>query len=153
MKKFLKVTLIILGVIVLILVLDFSSILLKNKPIFAIRKGPPYKYVGLFYDTFACPEYPMAQIKMKGSKFLCAVTKEDFIIVDEVKVCDEALEEIYDDGVNKYYLSCIKSDNVYIKFDSGRKIKIRKALEDKTVTINDIINKGYSIIVEPLVNN
>ena len=74
MKKSIKITLIVVGVIALLFVLDIGSIFLRNKPIFAINsncKCGYQKYLGLFYDTYNCEEYPVPQIKAKWTKFSC----------------------------------------------------------------------------------
>ena len=72
----------------------------------------------------------------------------NFTIIDNVEVCDSALEEIYDDDKYIYYLPCIKSNQVYIKFSNGEKVKIRTALKNNYVTIDEIIEKNYPICVE-----
>lgn len=72
MKKSLKIILSIIGVIILCFILDFIWIFNFNKPLFAIAAKQPHTYLGLFYDTYNCPEYSMPQIKSKGTKFACA---------------------------------------------------------------------------------
>lgn len=73
MKKGLKITLGIVGIIIVCLVLDIVNIFVFNKPIFAIKGKQPYMYIGLFYDTYTCLEYSVPQVKLKGTKFSCAV--------------------------------------------------------------------------------
>ena len=71
MKKWLKIGLIIIGVIISCLIIDLVSIFTLNRPIFAIKKDG--YYMGLFYDTYNCLEYSIPQIKTKGTKFSCMV--------------------------------------------------------------------------------
>ena len=55
--------------------IDLISIFNFNKPVFAIRDDNLNRYIGLFYDTYDCLEYSVPQIKMKGTKFTCAINK------------------------------------------------------------------------------
>ena len=197
MKKWLKISLIIVEVFALCIILDIVSIYTRNKPIFAINNDADQVYRGLLYDTYNCQEYPTPQIKAKWNKFSCAVSntqniiigkitdiKDKYVvinglsdnntlktnqeshinlnnnpkiivtnnliigqcikltpisiqetyptvistdvinvidcnsniinIIDETKVCDEALEEIYRDKDNIYYLPCIQSEFIKV---------------------------------------
>ncbi len=73
----------------------------------------------------------------------------DFEIINETYVCDMALENIYEDDNYKYYLSCIMSDTLFIKFNNGKKYTIKEALNNNLVTTNAIIDKGFNLIKEP----
>ena len=101
MKKFIKIFLVIIGIIILSIIIDLVCIFTINRPIFAIKARTPYTYIGIFYDTYNCPEYSVPQIKPKGTKFSCAISSVDIggvvDIVDTTKdinnfVCAEALE-------------------------------------------------------------
>lgn len=106
MKKFIKVVLIIIGIIILSIGIDLICIFSINRPIFAIKAKTPYTYIGIFYDTYNCPEYSAVQIRAKGTKFSCAISSSDIEkvveIVDTTKeikdfACAEALENFYED--------------------------------------------------------
>ena len=64
-----KIITIIISVLVLFVVIDLVSIFTRNKAIFAIKDDSVY--YGLFYNTYNCDEYPMAQIRFKWSDFGC----------------------------------------------------------------------------------
>lgn len=69
MNIYLKTLLIIIGFIVLLVVIDLVCIFTINRPIIAIKKDNVY--YGVFYDSYDCMEYPILQIKPKGTKFYC----------------------------------------------------------------------------------
>ena len=69
MNKYLKIFLIVIISIFLLVVVDLTCIFTINRPIIAIKKDNVY--YGLFYDSYDCTEYPILQIKPKGTKFYC----------------------------------------------------------------------------------
>lgn len=69
MNKYLKIFLIIVCSIILLVVIDLVCIFRVNRPIIAIKKDNVY--YGIFYDSYDCTEYPILQIKPKGTKFYC----------------------------------------------------------------------------------
>ena len=69
MNKYLKIILIIISSIVLLVVVDLTCIFIINRPIIAIEKGNAY--YGIFYDSYGCMEYPILQIKPKGTEYYC----------------------------------------------------------------------------------
>lgn len=152
MKKIFKFFIIIVAVIVLCVVLDLVFIFTMNRPLFGIQVRQPYTYAGIFYNVYNCPEYPMAQIKPKGTKFSCAISRSDIgkviDIVDETKnmknfACAEALEGFYEDDNYQYYFSCIKGKYVVVKYESGFQESVKDALKYGTIAIDDLDN--YSI--------
>ena len=76
--------------------------------------------------------------------------KNNVHIVDTTDVCAEALEEIYRDDENIYYLPCIKSANITIKLADGNEYPLRVALENELVTIAELRTLGLSMYIEPL---
>lgn len=152
MKKIFKILISIIVVIILCVVLDLIFIFTTNRPLFGIQVRQPYTYTGLFYNVYNCPEYPMAQIKSKGTKFSCAISRNDIgkviDIVDETKdmknfACAEALEGFYEDDNYQYYFSCIKGKYIVVKYESGFQESVKDALKYGTITIDDLDN--YSI--------
>ena len=75
MKKWLKITLGVVGGIILLFAIDLICIFAINRPLLAVKKDNVYR--GLLYDTYICSEYTVPQIKTKGAKFTCAVIEFD----------------------------------------------------------------------------
>lgn len=78
------------------------------------------------------------------------IARGDFKVVDNTGTCAQALEEIHNDGTYRYYLSCIKSASVFIEFDNGETYPIKDALYYGYVSVNQILDKGYSLIKKPI---
>ena len=76
----------------------------------------------------------------------------EFTIIDETEVCDQALEEIYRDDEYIYYLPCIKSSTIFLKYNNGEKTNIKKALDGEKVTIDKLIKEGLNVYKEPIQN-
>lgn len=151
MKKWLKVLIGIIITIVLLFVVDIGSILIFSKPIFAIKEdngdSVNIVYRGLFYDTYNCMEFSVAQIKPKGTKYSCSiglVNATDIIeVVDKTKeiddfVCAEALESFYEDKQYVYYWSCMKGSYMVVRYPNGEEILVSDALEEGIISINDL---------------
>lgn len=73
-----------------------------------------------------------------------------FEIIDNTISCDSALEEIFEDTNYIYYLPCIKSNNISIKFHNGRMCKLKEALNKNMVTIKQLENNGLEIYIEKI---
>ena len=158
MKKFIKIFLIIISIIILSIVIDLVCIFTINRPIFAIKDDCDCLYSvyrGLFYDTYNCPEYSAVQIKAKGTKFSCSISRVDIgsvvEIVDTTKdikdfVCAEALEEFYSDDNYSYYWECIKDKYMIVRYESGFEENINSALKNGTIDIYDLDRYGISYI-------
>ena len=71
--------------------------------------------------------------------------EEDYTIVDTTEICAEALEEIYKDDSYTYYLPCMKSDNIFLKWKSGVMTKMMDELKSGNVTIKSLINHGLKV--------
>lgn len=72
--------------------------------------------------------------------------KHKIEILDATYVCAEALEKIYEDKEYTYYFPCVKSSSVYVKFENGTKTLVVDALNEKQVTIDELIDAGLDII-------
>ncbi len=146
MKKIIKPMIIILGIILILIILDLSSIFLRSKPIFAVMQRTPGAYSGILYDTYNCPEYTVPQIKMKGTKFGCSLDiKQEKIINIKDKTlemkefaCASALEQFYQDENYTYFHSCIKDSYIIVEYESGRTEKVSEALAAGRITIEDL---------------
>jgi len=91
MKKLLKVILGIIGLILIYVVIDLISIYTRSKPVFSIKGNVSNMYVGLFYDTYNCPEYSIPQIKFKGTKFACSEPIHVETITEKIVMINETL--------------------------------------------------------------
>lgn len=151
MKKWMKISIGVIGAIVLFFVIDLICIFTINRPLFAIQSennGMSYDvYKGIFYNVYNCAEYSTPQIKSKNSKFSCAVEKGNIgkikEIVDTTKdikdfSCDEALEGFYEDENYTYYWSCIKNKYMIVIYESGFEETISNALKNDTIKISDL---------------
>ena len=134
---------------------------LKN-PIFARENGymgSMTRYDGLGYKiglekNANTDQVSYGQMTILGR--LVAGGVQDFIneftIIDETEVCDQALEEIYRDDEYIYYLPCIKSSTIFLKYNNGEKTNIKKALDGEKVTIDKLIKEGLNVYKEPIQN-
>lgn len=75
-----------------------------------------------------------------------------FTIDDRTEICAQALELIYSDDENSYYLSCIKSGTIYLVYTDGTEITLKDALEQNAVTMDELMKAGLSVIIEPTGN-
>ena len=158
MKKIIKIFLIIISIIIFSIIIDLICIFTINRPIFAIKDDCDCLYSiykGIFYDTYNCPEYSIPQIKAKGTKFSCAISRTDIgnvvDVVDTTKniknfACAEALEEFYSDDSYTYYWSCIKDKYMIVKYESGFEETISSALKNSTIDISDLDIYGIDYI-------
>lgn len=158
MKKFIKIFLIIIGIIILSVIIDLICIFTINRPLFAIKDDCDctyFIYRGLFYNTYNCPEYSVPQIKTKGTKFSCAISRFNIYkvidIVDTTKdikdfACAEALEEFYEDDDHIYYYNCIKSKYMIVRYESGYEETVSNALKNGTINISDLDIYGIDYI-------
>ncbi len=158
MKKFIKIFLIIIGIIILSIVIDIVCIFTINRPIFAITDDCDCLYSvyrGVFYDTYNCPEYSVPQIKAKSTKFSCSISRSDIgdviEIVDTTKdikdfACAEALEEFYSDDNYAYYWECIKDKYMIVRYENEFEETISSALKNGTIDISDLDRYDISYI-------
>lgn len=149
MKKVLITILIAIIVIFGILLLDnYMTKSFKTKPFFAYKKETfnGYIYKSLFANIYYCNDKEI-YYKTKNSNFSCPITDplEMFDLSDESVSCDDIPEKIYDDSDFSYYLSCNKSDKIYLNFKDGRKTDLKTALFNNHVTIDVLKQKGLEI--------
>lgn len=147
MKKIIKYVFISLVILVLLLIIDLAWIVTFHRPLFGVQVRQPYTYSGIFYNVYNCPEYPMAQIKPKKTKFGCAISRDELgkvtRIVDTTKdiknfACAEALEGFYEDDNYQYYYDCIKGKYILVEYESGYRETVTEALKYGTITISDL---------------
>lgn len=68
-------------------------------------------------------------------------------IIDVTENCKPGitLEKFYEDDNYIYSFPCIKSSSIFVKFANGNKMLVIKALEEKKVTIDELINAGLEV--------
>ena len=72
-----------------------------------------------------------------------------YSILDYSEICDEALELIYENNEHKYYLSCIKSDKVMIKFMINDKVMtLKSALENNMISADKVANEYPDVLIK-----
>lgn len=159
MKKLLKVLLTILVIIVSSFILDFICIYTLKRPLFGVQARQPYTYSGIFYNTYNCPEYSVPKIKLKSTKFACAIDIADIgklvDIIDTTKdkkdfACAEALEEFYRDEKYIYFHNCLKGKYVIVRYESGYEETVEQALKNKTITISDLDKHNIDYIKQEI---
>lgn len=66
------------------------------------------------------------------------------IIIRDISAgeCAEAIEYYYEDNNYKYYFTCIKSHNIIVSVN-GVDYNIKEALNNRIVTMNDLIQAGF----------
>lgn len=65
----------------------------------------------------------------------------------EAFTCDTALEKIYEDEDNIYYLPCIKSSYIKVKINGIQK-ELIESLDNKTISITDLDKYQISYITK-----
>lgn len=96
MKKWLKIILGIIGVIILLFVIDLVFIFTIHRPLFAIKESSKKMYKGLLYDTYICDKQSIPQIKAKSTKFVCSVTDD----LDQIN--NKIIEYFLNNGTSNY---------------------------------------------------
>jgi len=147
MKKRIKITLCIVGLIILFLIIDLLSIFIINKPLFAIKQdnGDSVNliYKGLLYDTYICHEYSTPQIKIQGTKFTCAIIKDNQMssyIPTEVENVSISISDISLTGA-----TIIIKDTNPKPYTYGEWYKIEKQIDNKWYEVKTIIdNYGFN---------
>ena len=72
--------------------------------------------------------------------------KNKIEILDATYACNQVLEKFYEDDDYTYYFPCTKSNSIYVKYKDGSKTLVVSALEDKKVTINELIDAGLDVV-------
>jgi len=72
-----------------------------------------------------------------------------YSILDYTETCAEALELIYENNSNKYYLSCIKSDKLMIKFMIDNKVMtLKSALENNLISADKVASEYPDVLIK-----
>ena len=62
--------------------------------------------------------------------------------------CSSSYEKFYEDDIYIYYLTCSKSDSVFVKFPNGNKMLLVNALNEGKVKISEVIDMELDIYKE-----
>lgn len=147
MKRWLKIILSVIGIIILTIIIDLICIFTINKPLFAIKDKNGYVYRGLFYDTYNCIEYSVPQIKLKGLKLSCTPIniqelKELTYVVTDIENVSISISDISLTGATITIKDTNKKPYTY-----GQWYKIEKQINGKWYEIKPIIdNYGFNSI-------
>lgn len=147
MNKTLKAIIITLVLIVLVILLDtIQALVFNNSPILSMMEhyngGNLYrKDKGILVDTYNCVNGKKHTV-VKGFSYSCS-DATDYIIVDTTKEiknfsCAGALEGIYEDDKYEYFLSCMKSQYIEVRYNGGKVEKLVPALNDGRISISDL---------------
>lgn len=143
-KKILKISIFVIVGIIGLFILDFLILKMTGAgPFLSIRDKENQSFRTPLYTVYKCDSRENNKdyvIRPFNYSYDCDVhnMKEEFIIVDETENCAEALEEIARDDLFIYYLPCVQSETIFIKYKNGNKITIKKALETKEITILEL---------------
>lgn len=162
LKTVLTIVICLLTIWTIMFTVDINRTNSFKEPIFARENGymgSMTRYDGLGYKiglkkNANTDQVSYSQMTILGQLVAGGVQDfvDGFVIVDETTECDEALEEIYRDDQHIYYLPCIKSSTVFLKYNNGEKTNIKKALDDEKVTIDKLIKEGLKVYKEPIQN-
>jgi len=72
-------------------------------------------------------------------------SKTNIEIIDATYMCNNSIEDFYEDDKYVYSFPCVKSSSVYVKFENGNKMLVVDALEEKKVTINELVAAGLDV--------
>jgi len=61
--------------------------------------------------------------------------------------CSMSLEKIFEDGKNEYYLSCVKSEYIIVKYKNGYEENVKSALKNGNIAIQDLDRFAIDYIV------
>ena len=144
MSKKIKVVLIIISIFIGILLFDRVLLSLCNKSLLSFKTEVPYKYSGLYYDVFYCPNYEKPKVLYKNAKFACenddGKIKNIINKSNDIKnfECIPYIEEFFKDEEYTYYFKCKISEYVYVEYMNGYEEKVIDAINRGVIGIIDL---------------
>lgn len=148
-SKHIRYVLLVILTLFFLIVIDCSQALIFQKsPVLKIREHfdggtPYYKDKGLITYTYNCIGEKTKTL-LKWEKYSCPSKESTFEIIDESKeiknfVCSEVIEEIYRDDKYIYFLTCMKSEYIKVKYSPNHfSENIKTALREGRVKISDL---------------
>lgn len=142
------VLLVILTLFFLIVIDSSQALIFQKSPVLKIREHFDggtlyYKDKGLITYTYNCIGEKTKTL-LKWEKYSCPSKESTFEIIDESKeiknfVCSEVIEEIYRDDKYIYFLTCMKSEYIKVKYSPNHfSENIKTALREGRVKISDL---------------
>lgn len=71
--------------------------------------------------------------------------KNKIEIYDATYVCDNQIEQFYEDDKYIYSFPCTQSKSTYVKLENGNKMLVVDALEENKITIKELIKSGLKV--------
>ena len=147
MKKYIKIIFIVIAILIGIVILDsLQALVFDNSPILKIREhcecdAKHFMDKGILVDTHYGDDGAKDTV-IKGFSYSLS-NGSNFEIVDLTKTMDDwaadtALEKIYEDEQYVYFLPCIKSHYIEVRYFNETKENIIEALENGRITIRDL---------------
>ena len=72
-------------------------------------------------------------------------SKTQIKIITATINCPPMVEQFYEDDKYTYSFPCVQSTSTYVKFANGNKMLVIDALEEKKVTIEELIDAGLKV--------
>ena len=63
-------------------------------------------------------------------------------------ISSEALELIFEDDENKYYLTSIRSHHIMLTFENGERISLRETISQQKVGLDELLSNGLEVYTE-----
>lgn len=138
MRKVINIIISLLLIGMFILLLDFSFIYLKNRPLIYLSKSKytdNIKYEGIFYNVMKCVN-DKALIVSKNSKFACPMEVDNnYLIAEVMNIFDDTIEV---EGVsNLGYLK--KGESTKVRVNSNLDISLGSYIMGKINSSDDIV--------------
>lgn len=147
-NKIKKIILVILIIFAVCLLDSIIALVFDRSPLIKIREyynggDLNYKDKGIFVDTY-CGTNGIKDTTIKGFSYSLSYDS-DYEIVDKTKnwedfACNETLEEIFEDANYIYYLPCMKSQYIEVRYSDGTKENIIAALGQGHINI-EVLDK------------
>lgn len=135
-NKVKKIILVIVIIFVICLLDSIIAMIFDTSPLIKIRvyyNGGDLNYVdkGIFVNTY-CGTNEIKDTTIKGFSYSLSYDS-DYEIIDTSKeienfACEQQLEEIFEDESYTYYLPCMKSQYIEVRYSNGTKENIIAAL-------------------------
>lgn len=143
-NKIKKIILVIVIILVVCLLDSIIAMIFDTSPLIKIRvyyNGGDLNYVdkGIFVNTY-CGTNGIKDTTIKGFSYSLSYDS-DYEIIDTSKeienfACEQQLEEIFEDANYIYYLPCMKSQYIEVRYSNGNKENIIAALGQGHIDIS-----------------
>jgi len=153
MKKWIKIILGVICVVVLLIIIDLICIFTISRPLFAIKTKNNGSvndiYKGILYDTYFCNNYSITHITYKGSNFSCNDTIKinefinyDFSIMVNTPTEFKKIFAFEHNDVNYYYGN---TDFKLYLVEGNYRYDLETSLKNDLVSFENILNKAEKV--------